>query len=233
MKFSHTLIHAKIIRRYKRFLADLIIDETNEKVVAHVPNTGAMTNCWEAGWPALLSISDNPNRKLKYTLEMTHNGATWIGVNTANANRLAEEAIRNSIINELSTYDSIRREVKYGKNSRIDLLMESGTTRNYVEVKNVTLNSPSDFALFPDAITERGQKHIDELVQVMESGEKAALLFIIQREDVNYFEPAWEIDPVYSKKLREAQKRGLQILAYQCKLSPDEISVTKQLPVRI
>ena len=233
MKFENKLIPARIIKRYKRFLADVVLDNSGETVTAHVPNTGSMTNCWAEGWPVLLSESNNPKRKLKYTLEMTFNGKTWIGVNTGNANKLAEEAVKSGLITELNPNDSIKREVKYGKNSRIDLLIVLNKVNCYVEVKNVTLNSDQDLAIFPDAVTERGQKHIDELTEMMKQGHKAVFLFIVQREDVNRFEPAWTIDPVYSKKLQIAQKMGLQVLAYQCKLSPDEIRITHPIPVDI
>lgn len=231
MKFSNKLIQATIQKRYKRFLADVTISDSGEQLTAHVPNTGAMTNCWAPDWPALLSKSDNPKRKLPYTLEMTHNGKSFIGVNTSLTNKIAKEAIETGIITELNDYGEIKAEQKYG-DSRLDFKL-SGHKKfadTFVEVKNVTLNDNST-AIFPDAVTTRGQKHLQELIKIKNEGYRAVMLYIIAREDINKFSPARNIDPEYSRLLQKAFKNGVEILAYQCKLNQNEIKVYKRIEI--
>jgi sugar fermentation stimulation protein A len=240
MEFSSELIPGTILKRYKRFLADVEIDTPKGKeiVVSHVANTGSMTSCWAPGWKVLLSYHDNPNRKLKYSLEMTSNGETWIGVNTSLPNKLAHQCFLDGKIKELSSYQWAKPEVKYGQ-SRIDLLLYNGeekkfkeaTEKCYVEVKNVTLREGKK-ALFPDAVSTRGQKHLTELIKVKDEGHEAAMLFIIQREDVTSFSPADDIDPEYGRLLRLAKDKGVKILAYGCKLTPEDISLHKKIPIR-
>jgi len=240
MKFLAPLTEGKILKRYKRFLADIQLS-SGEVVTAHTANTGSMKTCWEPGWKVLISFHDNPKRKLKYSLEMTNNGQTWIGINTSLPNKLAKEAIENGLIKELKGYPFIKPEVKTG-NSRIDLLLsKEKETRSkkdqfFVEVKNVTLKGDGhqkNAALFPDAVSVRGQKHIRELIRLHKEGYKTALLFIVQREDVDYFTPAKDIDPLYSSLLKEASASGVLILAYQCIMSKKEIVVNKSLPVKL
>jgi sugar fermentation stimulation protein A len=227
MKFSQPLQEGKILKRYKRFFADIQLN--NEIVVAHVPNTGSMKTCWEPGWKALVSFHDDPKRKLKYTLEMTSNGKSWIGVNTSWPNKLAQEAISSGHIKELLGYSTITPEKTIGE-SRIDLyLTGEGKKDCYVEIKNVTL-AQNQIALFPDAVSERGQKHLRELTHLSKSGHRACMLFIVQREDVTSFKPADAIDPEYGKLLREAAKAGVEILVYQCHLDVKGISLSKSLP---
>ena len=221
------LIPGTMIKRYKRFLSDIRL-ENGEIICAHVPNTGSMTTCWEEGWPVLLSKSANPERKLPFTLEMIHNGSTWIGVNTGNPMKIAFEALTQKKIPELAIYHEIKKEVKIG-DSRIDLLLSNENSQCYVEIKNVTLLGENSRALFPDAVSERGSKHLLELIKLKKSGIATAMLYVIQREDVNHFAPAKLIDPVYTKNLALAIEAGVQILPYQCSLNPHEILLTKRM----
>jgi sugar fermentation stimulation protein A len=236
MDYQKPLFHGRIQKRYKRFLADVLL-ENGELITAHTPNTGSMKTCWEKDWPVLLSQSDNPKRKLKFTLEMTSNGKTWINVNTSRTNHIAFEAVKNLKVKELSGYQHIRPEVKVG-DSRIDLLLFDGDEKKYkesvnkcyVEVKNVTLWRDG-MALFPDGVSTRGQKHLNELISIKQQGHEAAMLFVVSREDVTSFGPAEDIDPVYAELLKKAQKAGVKILAYQCSLSEKETTITKSIPV--
>tara|TARA_B100000925_G_scaffold291208_1_gene278467 strand:+ start:129 stop:845 length:717 start_codon:yes stop_codon:yes gene_type:complete len=238
MEFQKPLYHGKIQKRYKRFLADVTL-ENGELITAHTPNTGSMKTCWEKDWPVLLSKSDDPKRKLKFTLEMTSNGKTWINVNTSRTNHIAFEAVKNGKIKELVGYEHIRPEVKVG-DSRIDMLLFDGEEKKYkeakrkcyVEVKNVTLWS-DNVALFPDGVSTRGQKHLNELIQIRNQGHEAAMLFVVSREDVNSFSPASEIDPVYADLLKKAEEAGVKILAYRCSLSEKETTITKSIPVKL
>ena len=231
MKWNEPLIEATILKRYKRFLADVIID--GKVVTAHVPNTGSMTTCWEANWKCALSLSTNPDRKMPHTLELTHNGETWIGVNTANANKLAKIALAQGFIPELSGYQTIIPEKKIGE-SRVDFYLEKHPhlPSCFVEVKSVTLKRDGR-AQFPDAITERGQKHLRELMDIKKSGLRAAMLFVIQREDVDIFSPAISIDSTYAELLSLAHKNGVEIFAYRCKMGLRELSMEKSLPIEL
>ena len=236
MRYETELISGKIQSRYKRFFADVLLDN-GDLVTAHTPNTGSMKTCWEKDWPSMVSFHDNPKRKLKYGLELTHNGKTWINVNTGLTNKVAKEAAEKKLISELSSFEFVKPEVKVG-NSRIDLLLYNGesndvktaTEKCYVEVKNVTLVD-GDRALFPDSVSTRGQKHLQELIDIKKSGTEAAMLFIISREDVSSFSPADEIDAEYGKLLREAEKAGVMILAYKCSVTPSEVIVKEKVPV--
>lgn len=231
MKWPTPLIEARILKRYKRFLSDI---EVGDQIIhAHVPNTGSMQTCWGPNWKCALSLSSNPDRKMPYTLEMTHNGESWIGVNTANANKLAKEWLIGGQIPELSGYQTVVPEKKIGE-SRVDFYLENHPTLPpcYVEVKNVTLKLEGQ-AQFPDAVTERGQKHLRELMEIKKSGLRAAMLFVVQREDVSVFTPASSIDPEYASLLKEAGKSGVEILAYQCRMDLKEISLGIALPIEL
>lgn len=231
MNFENPLVSGKILKRYKRFLADVEL-ENGEVITAHTANTGSMKTCWEPGWNVLMSFHDNPKRKLKYSLEMTHNQETWIGINTSLPNKLGKEAIENGTIKELQGYENIKPEAKIGK-SRIDLYLTGSADHPdcYVEIKNVTLKGEGKQVLFPDAVTERGQKHLQELINIVESGKRACMLYIVQREDVSHFSPADSIDVRYGELLREAKEKGVEVLCYQCKLSPKEIIIHRPLEV--
>ena len=228
MKFKTVLIPGKLIRRYKRFLADIEL-ETGEVVTAHCPNSGSMKTCMTAGWPVRLSRSENPNRKYPYTWEMVHNGKCWIGVNTGIPNILAGEAIGSGIIRELQGYTQRRREVKYGKNSRIDWLLESDEKKCYVEVKNVTLVEADGGYYFPDAVTERGRKHLLELAAMTTAGYRAVMLYIIQRSDGHIFRPAAHIDPAYAAGLQQAHQQGVEILVYRAEVNPQKIEIVEKI----
>ncbi len=229
MIWPSPLIEAKILKRYKRFLADVILN--GELLTVHVPNTGSMTSCWEPDQKCALSLSPNPTRKMPYTLELTHNGETWIGVNTATANKLAQSWLKENKIPELSNYKVIIPEKKIG-NSRVDFYLEEHPDSQacYVEVKSVTLKKDG-LAQFPDAVTERGQKHLLELMEIKKSGLRAVMLFIIQREDVGAFKAAKEIDPDYADLLEQAYRNGVEILAYQCRITLDNIELLRPLKV--
>jgi len=229
MKLPTPLYVGKLIQRYKRFLADVQLAD-GTVVTAHCPNSGSMKSCSDPGSPVLLSRSDNPKRKLKYTWELIFTNNTWVGINTHYPNYLVKEAIENGVITELQGYTEIRSEVRYGQNSRVDLLLSRDDHRCYVEIKNVTLVEKG-IAYFPDAVTLRGQKHLRELMQMVQEGHRAVILFIVQRMDCDRMAPADDIDPEYGKLLREASQNGVEILAYQAKVSPEEIKVFRSLPV--
>jgi len=239
MKYQSKLTPGKILKRYKRFLADVRL-ESGEVITAHTPNTGSMKTCWEPEWDVLLSYHDNPNRKLKYGLEMTNNGKTWINVNTSLTNKIALEALQDKKIPELAHYQYFKPEVKIGQ-SRIDILAfnapednhQLATEKCYIEVKNVTLLGDNMTALFPDAVSTRGQKHLKELIQIKESGHESAMLYVINREDTNSFSPAVEIDPEYADLLKKAEQSGVKILPYKCKLSESEVKIDQLLPYKL
>lgn len=232
MKFESKLVKGKIIKRYKRFLADIELD-SGEFITAHTANTGSMKTCWEPGWKVLCSYHDNPKRKLKYSLELTHNGNSWILVNTSLPNKIGKEAIEKNLIKELTGYDHIKPEAKIGE-SRIDLLLTKDSGEKcYVEIKNVTLKGDDDLALFPDGVTTRGQKHLRELMQIKASGDRACMLYIVNRSDVTSFSPAAHIDPVYAELLKEAEAKGVEILVYQTKITPSEVVISSAIPYEL
>lgn len=233
MEWNPPFATATLIKRYKRFLAD--VEKGGEILTVHCPNTGPMTGCAEPGWTVALSHSDNPRRKLPWTLEMTYNDHSWIGVNTHQANRLAEEALREGWIPELQDYTTLQREVRYGhEKSRIDFLLQGPEREDcYVEVKSVTLLE-NGVHLFPDTVTTRGQKHLRELSALAQEGKRAVMLYLIQREDGGKtFQPARHYDPDYAHLLHAAQNAGVEILAYQCQVSPQRWQVKRPLHVDI
>jgi sugar fermentation stimulation protein A len=223
------LIPAVLIRRYKRFLADVALADGTQTTV-HCPNSGSMAGCAAPGSRVLLSRSTNPARKYCYTWELVEADGNWVGINTGLPNRLAREAIEAGVISELLGYDQIRQEVAYGTNSRIDLLLTGEKGLCYLEIKNVTLVEGAK-ALFPDAVTTRGQKHLRELMQVVAAGHRGVTLFMVQRQDAVSLSPADAIDPVYGQLLRRAAESGVELLAYQALVSPAEIRVTHSIPL--
>ena len=229
MKLPRPLYPGALIRRYKRFLADVELDG-GETVTAHCPNSGSMKGCAVPGGRVLLSRSGNPKRKLGYTWELAQVNGSWAGINTGLPNRLAAEAIESGIIPELAGYDSIRPEVKYGKDSRIDLLLSGPRGLCYVEVKNVTLVEGSK-ALFPDAETLRGRKHLKELMREVRDGNRGVIFFAVQRADARTLAPADAIDPEYGRLLRLAVKSGVEALAWQADVTPEEIRLVRPLEV--
>ncbi len=233
MKFSQPLLAGTLLRRYKRFLADVRLDDGSE-VTAHTPNTGSMRGCCDPGSRVWLSDSGNPARKYRLSWELVQpSEGPIIGINTALSNALVREAIESGAISELQGYARIRSEVRYGReNSRIDLLLEDHADHPdcYVEVKNVTLEEGGD-ALFPDAVSARGTKHLRELMHVVESGGRAALCFCVQRGDTSGMRPADAIDPEYGRTLRDAAAAGVEVLAYRAVVEPQGIELSTPLPV--
>jgi sugar fermentation stimulation protein A len=220
------VIFGTLIKRYKRFLADVELDD-GAIITVHCPNTGRMTTCAEPGWKVALSDSQNPKRKYRYTWELVHNGQCWICVNTGRANAVVFEAVSNGIIPRLAGYEQVLREQKFG-NSRFDLLLKKDVATPcaelcYVEVKNVTLLADDGCYAFPDAVTERGRKHLNELVDVVNAGHRAAMLFVIARSDGNAFRTARETDPQYADALEAATAAGVEVYAWQADVSPAEI----------
>jgi len=224
MKFNQILIPGKLIKRYKRFLADIELN-SGQVITAHCPNSGSMKTCNQPGWEVRLSESDNPKRKFKYTWELVHNDTCWIGVNTHLANKLAVEAIPQGWIPELSGYKLLETEKKYGQNSRIDILLTSESKKCYVEVKNVTLVEQDGFFKFPDSVTKRGLKHLNELAEMVKQGHRAVMLFAIQRSDGTVFKPAALIDPEYATALKKVYGQGVEILAYRADITPQSIEL--------
>jgi sugar fermentation stimulation protein A len=231
MTFTDKLIPGRLIQRYKRFLADVEL-ENGEVVTAHCPNSGTMKTCADPGFRVMLSPANNPKRKLKYTLEMTHNGTCWIGVNTQRPNEVVYEALLNGQIAELAGYDSYRREVKYGKNSRIDILAESADRPScWIEVKNTTMLADDGCLVFPDAVTERGRKHLEELMAQVAEGDRAVMVFLCNRSDCSPFRAAREIDPKYADKLDQAIAAGVELLTPLTEITPEGIRIVGRVPL--
>ena len=231
MKIDPPFEQATLLKRYKRFLTDIRLD-SGEELTIHCPNTGSMKNCWAEETPCWFSYSNNPKRKLPGTLEITTTSDGFLtGVNTQRPNHLVREAIETGTITELQGYENIRPEVKYGEeNSRIDLLLSQGSQLCYVEVKNTTLGVGDGRVLFPDAVTTRGAKHLRELMKMVEEGHRAVLVFCVQHSGAEEVGTADDIDPHYGVVLREAIAAGVEVLAYGCTLTPEEIVVNKRLP---
>ena len=231
MEFPLPLRRATLIRRYMRFLSDHRLDDDGSTVTAHVANPGAMTGLVAPGFETWLSPATNPKRKLAYNWELVRADGGLVGVNTGWPNRLAADAIAEGMIPALAGYEGMRREVAYGENSRIDLLLDSpGRPPCYVEVKNVHLKRGAD-AQFPDSVTKRGTKHLGELAAVAESGARAVMLYIVQREDCARFTLAADIDPAYAAAFADARARGVEALCHACRLSPNGIAVAQALPI--
>ena len=229
MKFPDPLIRGTLIKRYKRFLTDVEL-ENGALVTAHCANPGSMLSLIEEGAEVWLSPARNPKRKLKYTWELIRINGDLVGLNTALANTLVEEAITDGVIPELSGYANLRREVKYGQNSRIDILLEDDTRPVcYVEIKSVTMKrdlAPSAPAEFPDSVTSRGSKHLNELANMVSDGHRAVMIYLVQREDSTHMTIANDIDPAYVENLKAAMSNGVEAIAYTCRMSPQEILVT-------
>ncbi|HEY8942245.1 MAG TPA: DNA/RNA nuclease SfsA [Cellvibrio sp.] len=226
---------ARLIQRYKRFLADVELP-TGEIITIHCPNTGSMKNCLLPGSPCWYSTSASIARKYPHTLEIvTTPHGHLAGINTARANSLVECAITAGVIAELQGYPSLKREVVYGsEKSRIDFLLENESAKCYVEVKNVTLMEAEGQGLFPDAVSDRGSKHLRELMQMKREGHRAVLLFCVQHTGIQWVEPADVIDPVYGKTLREAMAQGVEVIAYGAEISSDKgaIRLCNSLSIR-
>ncbi len=234
MRFPTPLIRGKLIKRYKRFLADVKLD-SGEEITVHCANPGSMLGLSEPGSRVWLSQNDNPKRKLKFSWELLEvdlgEGAALVGINTSHPNALVAEAVSSGAISELSGYPALRREVKYGVNSRIDILLEkTDLSRCYVEIKNVHLMRKPGLAEFPDSVTARGKKHLHELSNMVAEGHRAVMVYLIQRPDAKEFSLARDIDPAYGEAFDEAARAGVEAIVYMCELSPEGIEVTHRIP---
>ncbi|MEE2789900.1 MAG: DNA/RNA nuclease SfsA [Myxococcota bacterium] len=230
MLIKNPLHEVTLIRRYKRFLADVRFP-TGEIITVHCPNSGSMRGCANEGARAWVSDSENAKRKLRFTLEFIEVEKALICVNTQRPNGLVEESITNHKIPELDGYEDLRREVRYGvENSRIDILLTGQQGRCFVEVKNVTMKAMDKLAAFPDAVTTRGTKHIRELMQVVADGHRGVLVFCVGRTDAEAMKPADDIDPVYGQTLRAAYRSGVEILAYRCSFDLPSLTLETRIP---
>ncbi len=235
MEFPSPLVPGMLTKRYKRFLADVRL-KTGEEITAHCPNPGAMMGLQEPNSAVWLSKSQNKARKLPFTWELVETSGGLVGINTAHPNRIAEEAIICGAIPELSGYETCRREVKYGQNSRIDLLLSGHQTDQrecYVEVKNVHLLRTENLAEFPDSVTDRGRKHLRELSDMVAGGSRAVMLFIVQRSDCERFSIAGDIDAKYAAALTEATESGVEVLCYGCRISTTSIEIDRPLSLAL
>lgn len=232
VKFDKPLVHGTLIKRYKRFLADIALDD-GQIVTAHLANSGAMTGTSDPGIEVWLSPAAGPGRKLAWSWELCKIDGHLVGVNTSHPNRIVAEAIAAGEIPELSGYQSLKREVKYGTNSRIDILLtDPARPPCYVEVKNVHLKQ-GDWAEFPDAVTARGTKHLHELSNMVANGARAVMLYLVQREDCTAFRPAKSVDPVYTAALAKAVEDGVQAICYTCRMSLDGLFIGQPMPITI
>ena len=231
MNFENKLISGVFIKRYKRFFVDIKIN--NQIITAHCPNTGSMYGLLKKGNKVWLSKSSNPNRKLKYTLEIIEDNNVKVGINTHLTNKIVLHALKNNLIKEFKNSLEIRPETKFGTNTRFDFLVISKDYRTFIEVKNVTLSREKKKAEFPDAITSRGLKHIKELMNAYKRGYKIFILYLVQREDCNSFSIAKDIDADYAKALKTAVKNNLNLLCYDCKFSSKGIKLNKKIKIKI
>jgi sugar fermentation stimulation protein A len=232
MQFPQPLARGVLARRYKRFLADVVLDDGTE-ITAHCPNPGAMLGLNTPGLVAWLSKSADPRRKLPHTLELLEIDGALVGVNTMHPNKIAAEAIAEGLIPELAGYPVIRREVKYGANSRVDLLLQAPDRPPcFVEVKNCHLLRGERLAEFPDCVTTRGLKHLDELTREVRAGARAVMLFVIQRTDCSAFAAAADLDRAYAAGLDAAARAGVEVLCYDCDITPAGIRLNRRLPWR-
>lgn len=230
MYFSAPVVSAKLVRRYKRFLADIELPN-GEIVTVHCANPGSMAGLTEAGSQVLCSTSPNKNRKLPLSWEMIEVASGWVGINTSNPNKLVAEALAASKIQQLAHYPSVRSEVKYGENSRVDFLLSGeGLPDCYLEVKNVHFSRTLGLAEFPDSKTARGAKHLGELAKMVDVGHRAVMLYVIQRDDCSQFKIAADFDENYAEAHQAAKKTGVETLAFACKPSQKGIELSHELP---
>ena len=227
MIFSLPLIPGTLIKRYKRFLADIELKD-GTIITAHCPNSGSMLGCNTPGSKVLISYHNNPNRKYPYSWEMVKVDSGWVGINTMIPNKLVAESIEKGLIPELVDYEKLFTEIRVSQHSRLDLMLQRENELCYVEIKNVSLVQ-NGVALFPDAVTKRGAKHLQELITLKEQGNRAVIFFLIQRQDGESFKPADHIDPEYGKMLRNAFSKGVEILPYRAIVNPEEIRIDKKL----
>jgi len=231
MNFENKLISGLFVKRYKRFFVDIKIN--NKIITAHCPNTGSMYGLLKKGNKVWISKSSNPNRKLKYTLEIIEDKNSKVGVNTHSTNKIVHHALQNNLIDEFDNVSEIKTEIKFGLNTRFDFLVSNKKQRTFIEVKNVTLSRDKALAEFPDAVTTRGLKHINELIKASKKNYKVFILYLIQRNDCKSFTIAKDIDPNYANALSKAVKNNLKILCYDCKFSSKGIKLNNKIKFNI
>jgi len=231
MNFENKLISGLFLKRYKRFFVDIKID--NQIVTAHCPNTGSMYGLLKTGNKVWVTKSNNPKRKLKYTLEIIEDNKSKVGVNTHFTNKIVLHALQNKLIKEFKDISEIKPETKFGKNTRFDFLIIKKKSKIFIEVKNVTLSRKRRLAEFPDAVTTRGLKHINELTNAEKKNYKTFILYLVQRDDCETFTIAKDIDPNYANALKKAIKNNLNILCYDCKFSSKGIILNKKIKINI
>ena len=227
MKFKEQLLQGTLIKRYKRFFAD--IKYKNNTITAHCPNTGSMHGLLTEGNKVFFSRSDNPKRKLKYTLEIIKDVNSLVGINTLLTNKIVLEALEKKWIKELTKFPKIKSEVKFNDQTRFDFLVSNTSEKCFLEVKNVTLSRKKSVSEFPDSITSRGKKHLNELINAKKQGFESYILYLIQREDCRSFKIAEDIDRDYKDTFVDAVKNGVKIFCFDCKLSNEEIKINKQI----
>lgn len=231
MNFDPPLVAGKLIRRYKRFLADIVLD-SGEEITASVPNTGSMMGLTDPGSKVWLSVNNDGKRKYPHALQLVEADDTIVGINTGLPNKLAEEAIKCGFISNLGEYASLKREQKYGQNSRIDILLEDPDLgRAYVEVKNVHLMRTSGLAEFPDTVTARGAKHLVELSDMVDQGHRAIMVYLIQRGDCDQFNLCRDLDKAYCTAFDEAVRNGVEAYAIRCQITQKAIVPEKLIPI--
>jgi sugar fermentation stimulation protein A len=233
MRFPTPLVPGRLIRRYKRFLADVTLEDSGETVVAHCPNPGGMLGLQDAGVRVWLEPNDDPRKKLKYGWRLVElPGGHWAGIDTAVPNRAVGEALRARRVPELAAYGSVRPEVRYGEKSRVDfLLSEPGLPQAYVEVKNVHLRRADDWAEFPDSVTTRGARHLDELSRMVAQGHRAVMLYLVQRTDCARFRLAGDLDPAYARAFEAARAAGVEMLCHGTSIDRTGVDLAGGLPV--
>ena len=229
MKFTKSLIKGKLVKRYKRFFADIKLNQ--ETIIAHCPNTGSMMGLLDEGNEVFVSKNDDPKRKLKYTLEIIKVKKNLVGVNTHFANKIAFHGLSNNLVKEVKNANNIKPEVFFDKETRFDFLVEKDNQKTFVEVKNVTLSRKDKLAEFPDAVTSRGSKHLKTLIEATKKGYKTYLLFLVQIQGVTDFKIAKDIDKEYYENYKLAKKAGVKFLAYRCKISSKEIKIEKKIKI--
>ena len=232
MKFPRKLLEGRLVRRFKRFFAEVKL-ANGHQVLAHCPNPGSMKTCLSEGGRVWISRSDNPKRKLKYTWEVADCDGAMVYVNPTGANDVVAEALSAGVIGELNGFDSVRREVPYGERSRVDFVLDQNGQSTYLEVKNVTLRHAEAVSAFPDSVTERGTRHLKELATMVTQGHKSVMLFCGSRSDCRAIRPADDIDPVYGKTLREVAQAGVMLLGYRCEVSPQGVWMRQRVPVEL
>jgi len=231
MNFEDKIISGQFIKRYKRFFVDIKIQ--NKIITAHCPNTGSMYGLLKKGNKVWVSKTNNPNRKLKYTLQIIEDNKSKVGVNTHLTNKIVYHALKNNLIKDFDKEIQIKPEVKFGPNTRFDFLITKKNFKAFIEVKNVTLSRINNLAEFPDAVTSRGLKHINELINASKKGYKIFILYLVQRDDCKFFKIASDIDPEYSNSLSKAVEKKLNILCYDCKFTSKGIKLNHKIKFKI